>query len=103
VPKDDPQLPPASLDTILLVDTYHYIENRAEYARRLRAALAPGGRVVIIDYVPKSWKKRPWGPLPGQQVSRETVDKEMAAAGLKPVRSHSFLPEQYFVEYAVRN
>jgi ubiquinone/menaquinone biosynthesis C-methylase UbiE len=102
VPNDDPQLAPKSVDTILMVDTYHYIENRSEYAKKLRAGLANGGRVVIIDYIPKSWKKRPWGPLPSQQVSRKTVDKEMADAGLVPIRVHNFLPEQYFVEYQVR-
>jgi hypothetical protein len=66
----------------------------------MRAALTPGGRVVIIDYVPKTWAERPWGPLPHIQISRETVDAYMARAGLKPIKAHDFLPEQYFVEYA---
>jgi ubiquinone/menaquinone biosynthesis C-methylase UbiE len=102
VPEDDPQLPAGSVDTILLVHTYTYLQDRSEYAKKLRTALAPGGRVVIIDYIPTSWEKRPWGPLPHQQVSRETVDAEMAPAGLKPIKTHDFLPMQYFVEYAVR-
>jgi SAM-dependent methyltransferase len=101
-PKDDPQLPPGGVDTILIVDTWHYIQNRGEYAKKLRDALAPGGRVVIIDYIPKPWDKRPWGPLPQQQVAKETIDAEMAEAGLKPTKVHDFLPEQYFVEYGVK-
>jgi hypothetical protein len=56
----------------------------------------------VIDYRPKSWEERPWGPPPEQQVSRETIDAAMAAAGLVPTRVHEFLPEQYFVEYRVR-
>jgi ubiquinone/menaquinone biosynthesis C-methylase UbiE len=99
VDKDDPKLPPGGVDTILMVDTYHYVRNRSEYAKKLRAGLAPGGRVVIIDYIPKPWEVRPWGPLPHQQFPKETVDAEMAAAGLKPARVHDFLTEQYFVEY----
>jgi ubiquinone/menaquinone biosynthesis C-methylase UbiE len=99
VQKDDPALPPGGVDTILMVDTYHYVRNRAEYAKKLRAGLAPGGRVVIIDYIPKTWEERPWGPLPHNQFPKETVDAEMAAAGLKPVKVHDFLTEQYFVEY----
>lgn len=102
VPKDDPQLPAGSVDTILIVHTYPYIQNRSEYAKKLRAALTPGGRVVIIDYIPKSWQERPWGPLPHQQVSRETVDAEMAKAGFVRIKVHEFLPQQYFVEYAVK-
>jgi len=99
VEKDDPKLPPGGVDTILMVDTYHYVKNRAEYAKKLRAGLAPGGRVVIIDYIPKPWEVRPWGPLPHQQFPKETVDAEMAAGGLKPAKVHDFLTEQYFVEY----
>jgi arsenite methyltransferase len=95
---DDPQLPEGKVDTILMVDTWHYIR-KPEYAKKLRAGLAPGGRVVIIDYRPKPFEERPWGPPPEQQTSREELDGHFAQAGLKPVKEHTFLPEQYFVEY----
>jgi len=45
-----PHLPPAHLDLVLLVDTYHHIEDRVDYFRRLRAALRPGGRIALIEY-----------------------------------------------------
>jgi SAM-dependent methyltransferase len=98
----DPQLPPGGFDTILMVDTLHYVKDKAAYAAKLRAALAPGGRVVIIDYTPKTMEERPWGPPPEQQFSRQELDAAMAAAGLAPVKVHEFLPEQYFVEYSVK-
>lgn len=101
VTADDPKLPTGGVDTILMVDTIHYISNRAEYAKKLRAGLAPGGRLVIIDYIPKPMSERPWGPTPEQQVSRETLDAELAQAGFKPVKVRTFLPEQYLVEYGV--
>jgi ubiquinone/menaquinone biosynthesis C-methylase UbiE len=99
VAADDPQLPAGGVETILMVDVFHYIENGAEYARKLRAGLAPKGRVVVIDYIPKPWAERPWGPPPEQQMPRESLDAWMAQAGLKPAKVHSFLTEQYFVEY----
>jgi len=99
---DDPQLPPAGVDTILMVDTLHYIKDRAAYAAKLRAALAPGGRVVVIDFIPKAPGERPWGPPPEQNMSREEVDVAMTAAGLRPVRVYDFLPEHFFVEYVVK-
>ncbi len=105
VAANDPQLPPGGVDTILMVDVYHYIhfEKRgAEYAARLRPGLAPGGRVVVIDYIPRPMEQRPWGPPPEQQMSREKLDEYMAAGGLRPLRVHRFLPEQYFVEYIAR-
>ena len=98
--KDDPGLSPASFDTILMVDVWHYIRDPA-FAGKLREALAPGGRVVVIDYRPRPWAERPWGPPPEQQTPREELDADMAVAGLVPVRVHDWLSEQYFVEYAV--
>ena len=88
-----------------MVDVYHYIhfEKRgAQYAPKLRPGLAPGGRVVIIDYKPKPFDQRPWGPPPEQQMSRATLDSYMAKGGFKPAKVHTFLPEQYFVEYVAR-
>jgi SAM-dependent methyltransferase len=102
VQPDDPQLPAGGVDTIIMVDTLHYVKARADYAKKLRAALAPGGRVVIIDFVPKPLEERPWGPPPEQKMSREEVDAAMAEAGLFPARVHDFLTEQFFVEYRPR-
>jgi SAM-dependent methyltransferase len=99
---DDPQLPFGGVNTILMVDTLHYVKDRAAYARKLRAGLAPGGRVVVIDFVPKTLEERPWGPPPSQKMTREEVDAAMAEAGLAPVRVHDFLTEQFFVEYRPR-
>jgi hypothetical protein len=89
------------VDTILMIDTLHYVKDRTAYAKKLIYGLAPGGRVVIIDYRPKPFEERPWGPPPQQQMSKEEVDADFAAAGLKVLRSHEFLPEQYFVEYGL--
>jgi ubiquinone/menaquinone biosynthesis C-methylase UbiE len=95
----DPMLPEGGLDTIIMIDTLHYVKDRAEYAKKLRAGLAPGGRLVIIDYRPKPWEERPWGPAPQQQFTKEEYDADMAVAGLKPVEEYDFLPEQYFIVY----
>jgi SAM-dependent methyltransferase len=101
VERDDPKLPAGQVDTVLMVDTLHYIKERGAYCRKLRPGLAPGGRVVVIDYIPKSWEERPWGPPPEQKMAREEVDAAMAEAGLVPVKVHDFLTEQFFVEYRV--
>ena len=100
VANDDPQIDPGSVDTILMIDMIHYVKDRVAYARKLRPALAPGGRVVIIDYIPKPMSERPWGPSPEQQISRERMNEDMAAAGFSVVATYDFLPEQYFVVYS---
>ncbi len=39
----------------------------ARGAKKLIPCLASGGRVVIIEYIPKPVSERPWGPPPEQQ------------------------------------
>lgn len=98
---DDPQLPQGKIDTILMVDTWHYIRD-PEYAKKLRAGLAPGGRVVIIDYIPKPWEERPWGPPPEHHIPIDEVTKHFGQAGMKLVASYDFLPEQYFLVFGAK-
>ncbi len=102
VSRDDPQLPPGGFDTILMIDTIHYVKDRPAYVRKLLPGLAPGGRLVVIDYRPKPMAERPWGPPPEQQFPREQLDREMADAGFRVVASYDFLPEQFFVVYGPR-
>lgn len=102
VTPDDPQLPPGGVDTILMVDVFHYIRERTAYGRKLRDALAPGGRLVVIDFRYDPDAVREFAPPPEQQVARETLDADLAAAGFRVREAHDFLPEQYFVVYEAR-
>lgn len=45
----DPKLPGGSFDRILMIHMYHEIAAPYEFLWRLRPALRPGGRVVIVD------------------------------------------------------
>ena len=46
---DDPRFPPHALDLVLIVDTYHHLDHRLAYLRRLGGTLKAGGRVAIVD------------------------------------------------------
>ena len=91
---EDPFLPPGRVDRVLIVDTYHHIDARRVYFTRLRAALATGGQVAIVDF-----QKRPLpvGPPPEHKLDRATVVDEMAAAGWRLAREVTDLPYQYFL------
>ena len=45
----DPRLPAQAIDLALLAHMYHEVEQPYEFLYRLHGALAPGGRVAIID------------------------------------------------------
>lgn len=46
----DPKLPDASVDLILLVDVYHEFDYPYEMTRAMARALKPGGRLVFVEY-----------------------------------------------------
>jgi len=46
---DDPELPNASFDRIFLVHMYHEVTEPYPFLWRLRPALRPGGRVIVVD------------------------------------------------------
>lgn len=91
---DDPRLPDASVDLVLIVDTFHHLDDRLSYLRRLRRSLEPGGRVAVVD-----WFKRPLpeGPPPEHKLAREQVVHEMNAAGYELSGEPTILPYQYFL------
>jgi SAM-dependent methyltransferase len=95
---DDPLLPDGSVDRIVIVDTWHHVEDQAKYLGLLKRVLKPGGQVVHIDF---QKRELPVGPPPGMKIAREDLVKQMEGSGFTLVAEHSFLPYQYFLVFAV--
>jgi len=47
---DDPKLPPASVDLVIMVDVYHEFSQPQRMLQRIGEALKPGGRLVLFEY-----------------------------------------------------
>lgn len=89
----DPGLAPASVDRILIVNTWHHIDDRGTYAAKLRDALAPGGSIWVVDFEKDSAK----GPPGEHKLRPHEVIAELEAGGLAAVQIEEELPEQYVV------
>jgi predicted methyltransferase len=89
---DDARIP-APVDLVILVDVYHHIDQRAEYFRKLRASLKPGGRIAVIDFRLDA----PTGPPKNARIAPDRVKTEMKNAGYAIDAEHAFLPNQYFL------
>jgi ubiquinone/menaquinone biosynthesis C-methylase UbiE len=89
---DDPHLPAHGVDRILVLDTYHHLSDRLNYFERLRTALKPDARIVIVD-----WHKRelPEGPPVEHKLDRQQVVDEMRMAGYPLAGESDQLPYQY--------
>lgn len=89
---DDPGLTPGEADLVLLVDTYHHIDGRVAYFTRLREAVKPGGRLVVVDF---KAGELPVGPPPDHRIAQEQVVRELVAAGWTPGAALDLLPYQF--------
>ncbi len=91
---DSPNLP-KPVNVVLVVDTYHHLPDRVTYFRRLRASLAPAGRVAIVDFR----KDAPDGPPAEFRFEPAKIIEEMTAAGYRVEAQHDFLPRQIFLVF----
>ncbi len=91
---DDPKLPRNTVDAVLIVDSYHEVERPVALLRNVREALAPSGRLGIVEF-----KKDGWGPGPplDERVDEAVVIRDAEAAGLRFLRRETFLPYQYLL------
>ncbi|MGD9850766.1 MAG: class I SAM-dependent methyltransferase [Nitrospirales bacterium] len=95
---DDPSLDESSVDLVFLCNAYHHVEHHAEYWAKIKSALKPDGRVVIIDF----YHDERSGNLSFSKhhlVPRERVIANMEKAGLTLSKEHTFLSRQYFLEF----
>ena len=87
-------LAPSSVDAILVVDVWHHLDDRANYARDLAAVLRPGGRVLVVDFKRDAHR----GPPAHMRLEPEAIIADLAGAGLVAKLSAITLPEQYMIE-----
>ena len=83
-------LPEACCDAIFMRDVYHHIGAVEEFNKSLLASLKPGGRVAIIDFLPRAGSALPEGVRAnrgGHGISPPIVVEELKAAGFTHVRT----------------
>lgn len=98
VPPDDPKLPPAGVDLVLIVDTWHHIDDRLRYVPKLASGLKPGGRIAIVDFKKGDF---PVGPPDAHKLPETTIVAELEDEGFRVVhRDDALLPYQYLLVFA---
>lgn len=96
---DDPRLPPASVDLELLVDVYHEFSRPQAMLQRLREALKPGGRLVLLEYR-KEDLSIPIRPEHKMSVAEAKLEVEHEGFTLSSV--DEALPRQHILIFTVR-
>lgn len=78
----------AFYDLAFISNTYHHIENRVDYLKKVTAGLKTKGRVVIFDFKKYKDKKIHLGPPQCMRLALETVVFELKQAGLDKIIVH---------------
>jgi len=91
----DPALP-GNLDAVLIVDTYPQLDEPVLMLTHLAKALAPTGRLGIVDF-----RKDVYGPGPAmeERLDPETIIRDAARAGLRLHSHETFLRYQYLLVF----
>ncbi len=94
IPYDDPMLAPGEVDKVIIVNTYHHIEDREAYFAKVHSGLKPGGTLIVIDYFKK---QIPVGPPSGMKLSAEAVVEELKAAGYETIEINTDLLQYQYI------
>src|SRR5215813_1379477 len=92
---DNPMLPKAAVDAVLLLKTYHEIADPVALLEHLRPALRPGARLGVIDRN---------GNGTDHGVERKIVVEEAVRAGYRLVETYEFVKDDgmdYFLVFMV--
>ena len=83
---DDPHLPQRSLDGIVVVNAYHEMSMHALMLAAFVRALAPGGKLVIVEGAPHDGTASREMQTAAHQLGIEYAERELLAAGFEIVR-----------------
>ncbi len=92
--QENPGLPKETLDLIMMVDVYHECTDPETTLQGLRAALKPGGRLVLVEFRGED----PEVPIkPEHKMTLEQVRREVVPQGFTFKESLEFLPWQHVI------
>jgi SAM-dependent methyltransferase len=91
---DDPVLPANTFDLVLMVDVYHELASPQVFVRKLKDALKPDGRLVLIEFRLED----PRVPIREEhKMSVSQVRQELGGDGFQIERVIDVLPWQHII------
>jgi len=93
---DDPMLKHEEVDLVLLVNTYHFIDDRLDYLVKIHKGIKPLGEVILVDF---KLGEMPVGPSESVKIKKELAIAELKNAGFEIVEiDTSGLQFQYIIK-----
>ena len=89
-----PNLPENSTDLAIMVDVYHELLHPKEMLQEIRAALKPGGKLLLIEYRGEDPRV---AIKPLHKMTVEQIEKELNANGFQLTQNGQFMRIQHFL------
>jgi ubiquinone/menaquinone biosynthesis C-methylase UbiE len=83
---DDPKLPEAALDGVLIVNAYHEMREYEAMLAGIKRALRPGGRLVVVDMPPADESMSRRGQMQQHDIAIGLVVDDLGAAGFEVIQ-----------------
>jgi predicted methyltransferase len=94
-----PRLPAGSADLVFVCDTYHHFEYPKTMLKDIHAALKPGGRLVVIDFIRTPGTSRQW-VIDHVRAGQDVFEREITESGFKKMcESKGILKENYLTVF----
>ena len=93
---DDPRLPEGALDAVMLLKTYHEIQQPVELMKKVKLSLHPGAKIGIIDRN---------GNGSDHGLNQDVVVREMEEAGFRLAEHYDFTKadgQDYFLVFVAK-
>lgn len=96
--EDDPKLPMATMDAVLINDSYAEIARPVDVLRHVKRSLKPAGRLGIVNF-----RRDGLGPGPPleDRIDESVVIKDAQAAGFRLISRDTPLPFQYLLVFGI--
>ncbi|MCH8811557.1 MAG: methyltransferase domain-containing protein [Gemmatimonadetes bacterium] len=97
----DPKLPRRDIDVAFFHDVVHHIEGRQAYFQTTARYMAPGSRIVVVDYH-GGHPNAPHGNQPELQITLPQVREWLSVAGYDMTQEFDLFEEKFFVVFTKR-
>lgn len=99
VPYDNPSLKEKEVDIVFIANTYHHIQNRAEYFAKVKQGLKSNGELVVLDFFKAEFTDKVQAPAMNMRASVDEVVFELKKAGFTSFEVEvNLLPYQYIIK-----
>jgi cyclopropane fatty-acyl-phospholipid synthase-like methyltransferase len=95
---DSPELRAGEVHAVVIVNTYHHVEKRVDYFKKVLDGLESGGKLMVVDFQKKEFKKQVPGPPMHMRLDHQQVIAELKDAGYVDITlDESLLEFQYII------